>query len=404
MRIKPFQIAAVCLLAVTATAVTGCQKSAETTSNAAVTKEQPEVAVKIETVQEGELGDTSKVLGEVAANTNVSIPAKAAGTLTKLYVKKGDTVRNGQVIAELDQVNYQLGVKQAEAALQQANAALQQAKEANGAGGVSPYELATRGLEIAQNNYLKVKALVDSNAVPKAQLDQAESSLIQAQSQLNQAKQGAASIDVAQAAVNSAQVGVERARQSLDDTIVRATADGMITSLPFEVGATVGPQAPVATLININPVLVKVNVSENNLSKFKKGLELDIAVPSQSLSVKGKVSYVAPSADAQSKMFPIEIEVANPEQKLLPGMKVDVLVKDLESKKGLLLSTDAIIEENGKKYVFVVEGDKAVKREVIISEGNTSKVIVQQGASSGDKAVVKGQTQLKDQSKVRITQ
>lgn len=77
-------------------------------------------------------------------------------------------------------------------------------------------------------------------------------------------------------------------------------------------------------------------------------------------------------------------------------------MNDLEEKKGLLISTDAIIEEEGKKVVYVIEGDTAVKREIVLTEGNTKQVIVESGLNAGDKVVVKGHSQLKDQAKVVV--
>lgn len=362
------------------------------------------VTVKVEEVKEGEVNEPIRLLAEVSANANVAIVPKVSGTLREIYVKKGDAVKNGQVLAKLDQTDYILGVRQAEAALEMANASLKQAREGNGAAesGHSSYEIAKRGLEIAQANYDRTKALFEAGAASQSQLEQAEAALHQAQSQLNQAKQGMAAIEVAEAGVRQAQVGLERANSSLNDTVIRATADGIVSSIHYDTGALVGPQGPVFTLIDLDPVLVKLNVSENNLAKFKTGMEVDLNVPAQSAAVKGKVKYVGLQADAQSKMFPVEIEVANPDRRLVPGMKAEVLAKDPESKKGLLLPTDAIMEQDGKKYVYVTEGDKAVKREVTVSEGNSSKVVVLQGVNAGDKVVVKGQSNLRDQAKIRL--
>lgn len=396
----------------TTTLMAGCGKSEEAASkdvegNGAATEEVKPLAVSIAEVKEGSLNSTDKIIGEISANTNISILSKVSGTLVSLSVKKGDQVKNGQVVGKLDQSDYLLGVKQAEAALGVAQAQLKQAQSVNGSNVAgSSYDLAKRAMELAQENYNRTKALVDSGADSTSSLEQMEAALIQAKTTLNSAAKGdaqsTASVDVGQAGVKQAHVGVEKAKSSLKDTLIKATADGIITDVMVEVGDAVNPQMPVASLINIDPAIVKVNITENNLSKFKQDTKLEIFVPSQSKKLQGRVTYVGLEASSPSKMFPVEIEVRNADRSILPGMKVDVMVKDLAGRKGLLVATEAILEVDGKKMVYVVEGDKAAKREVVLSEGNSSFVVAESGLNSGDKVVIKGQSQLKDQSLVRI--
>lgn len=397
-----------------ASLMTGCGKATETSTEegatTAVTAEEIKpIAVSVTQIGEGTLSSTDKILGEISANTNISILSKVPGTLVELSVKKGDRVKNGQVIGRLDQTDYLLAVKQAEAQLGYAQANLNQAQSVNGinvAG--SSYDLAKRAGELAQANYDRTKALVDSGAAPASQLEQVETALIQAKTQLNQAAKGdansTATIEVAKAGVKQAQVGVEMAKSTLKDTMVKATADGIITDVMVEVGDAVGPQMPIASLINFDPAIVKVNVTETNLAKFNKGSELDLFVPSQGKNLKGKVTYVGFEASAQSKMFPVELQIANADLSILPGMKVDVMVKDLAGKKGVLVPTEAILEVDGKKIVYVVESDQATKREVVLSEGNSTHVIAESGLNAGEKVVVKGHSQLKDQAKVRVVE
>lgn len=396
-----------------ASLMTGCQNSTKATSSEGQTAAEVEnakpIAVSVATIKEGTLSDSTELMGEISANTNISILSKVPATLVQLSVKKGDKVKNGQVIGSLDQADYILKVKSAEAELARAQAQLKQAQSINSANSAGiPYDLAKRSLDLAQTQYDRTKVLFESGAVSSSQLEQAEAALLQAKMQLNLNEksdaQSSTTVEVAQAGVKQAQVGVEMAKSALKDTFIKATADGIITDVMVEVGDAVNPQMPVATLLNFDPAIVRVNVTEQNLSRFKKDTVLEIDIPSQNKTLQGKVTYVGIEASSQSKMFPVEIEINNPDLSALPGMKVNVKVKETEGKKGLLVPTDAILEANGKNMVFVVEGDQAMKREVVLAEGNTSFVIVASGLSAGDKVVVKGHSQLNDQSKVRIAQ
>ncbi len=426
--------------------VTGCGKTEETVApvGEGETAEAALIPVGIEEIKEGTLNHSDRLIGEISANTNIALYAKVPGTLVELQVKKGDTVKNGQVIGKLDPKDYQIAVKQAEAALAVANANLNQAKSGKGlnpagtsqdlaAQGIElslgmyqrAKDSAEQGLRLSQANYDRMKALYEANAISakeieqeekallqaqtqyKAQIDQAESTLLQAKSQLNQAvkseAQTDAGIEVAHARVKQAQVDIERARNSLQDTQIKATADGIITDVKVEVGDGVSPQAPIAQLIHIDPAVVKLNVTEANRPKFKEGLELEITVPSLQKKMKARIMHVGLEASAHTKMFPVELHASNPDRSLLPGMKVDVMVTDLEVKKGLLLPTDAIVDRDGKKMVYVIQGGNiAVQREVVLTEGNTKQVLVESGVSAGEQVVVKGHSQLKDQALIRI--
>jgi HlyD family secretion protein len=465
MKQKWIGIGVTCLLSVSAlNACSPAKEASVVTANSATSQAKP-IAVSVQEVKEGVLQGGSKLLGEVSPSVSVSVIPKVSGTLASLPVKKGDIVKQGQVIARLDQTDYILGVKQAEATLNSAraslaqaqagvstakaslaqaqasvdvaNSSLAQAKSTHGvnAAGNTSYEIARQSVAIAQANYNRVKSLVDAGAASALELEQAESALLQAKSMLNQSAQadaqGKGAIEVAKssvkqaqvsadktakasiqqaiggekaarASVQQAQVGLERARTALNDTVMKAPITGIVSSVGYDAGELVSPQQPVVTIINVNPVLVKVNVSETMISKFAKGSIVDVEIPALGKTVKGKVTYAGVEADRQSKMFPVEIEIANGNGEILPGMKVNVLGSQMESQKGLLVSTDAIVEKDGKKYVYIVEGTRAIKRAIVTAEGNSTQVLVVNGLKAGDKVVVKGQTQLKDQSQIRI--
>lgn len=465
MRKKWIGIGVTCLLSVSALSACSPAKETGTVPAGSTASQEKAIAVSVQEVKEGVVQGGSKLLGEVSPNVSVSVVSKISGTLASLPVKKGDVVKQGQVIARLDQTDYIMGVKQAEAALNTsrasltqaqagvstakaslaqaqasvgvANSSLKQAESTHGvhAAGNTSYEIARQSVVIAQANYDRVKSLVDVGAASLVQLEQADSALLQAKNVLNQSAQadaqGKGAVEVAKssvaqaqvsanktaqasiqqamggekaarAGVQQSQVGLERARKALNDTAMKAPITGIVSEVGYHAGELVSPQQSVITIININPVLVKVSVSETMIAKFVKGATLDVEVPALGKTVQGKVTYAGVEADRQSKMFPVEIQIANGNGQILPGMKVNVLGSQMESQKGLLVSTEAIIEKDGKKYVYIVEGNRAIKRAIVTAEGNSTQALVVNGVNAGDKVVVKGQTQLKDQSQIRI--
>lgn len=391
-------------------------------------KVENSVDVQVEEVIEGELKDSGRLLAEVFANTDVSIYGKTTGTVSQILVKKGDTVKKGQVIGKLDQTEAQLKLRQAEAALAVAKANLEHSNKMGTSGQLANSQLKQaeqtfasvkrtmeQGLTLAQANYNRSKKLFEEKALSKgelenaenaylqaknqyqSQLDQAQTALINARSQVNTADKNGR---VTQASVQQGQVEVDISRNALENTLIKSTIDGIVTDIQVQEGDTINPQKPVATVINLDPMIVKVNVSEKSLASFKKGTQLNLQVPSQNIKVNGSITYVGLKAADQSKLFPVEIEVPNPKGTLLPGMKAEV--SSSHGQAGILIPTDAILERNGKSVAYVVNGERVAEKEISIASKGTEKTLIGSGVKPGDKVVIKGQSQLKDQAKIRI--
>ncbi|MED1918803.1 efflux RND transporter periplasmic adaptor subunit [Bacillus thuringiensis] len=391
-------------------------------------KVENSVDVQVEEVIEGELKESDRLLAEVFANTDVSIYGKTTGTVSQILVKKGDTVKKGQVIGKLDQTEAQLKLRQAEAALAVANANLEHSNKMGTSSQLANSQLKqaeqtfananrtiAQGLTLAKANYDRAKKLFEEKALSKSELDNAENAYLQAknqyQSQLDQAQIALINARtqvntadkngrVTQANVQQGKVEVDISRNALENTLIKSTVDGIVTDIQVQEGDTINPQKPVATVINLDPMIVKVNVSEKALASFQKGIQLDLQVPSQNIKVKGSITYVGLKASDQSKLFPVEIEVPNPKGTLLPGMKADV--SSIKGQAGILIPTDAILERNGKWVAYVVNGERVAEKEISIASKGTEKTLIGSGVKSGDKVVIKGQSQLKDGAKIRI--
>ncbi|GEC87675.1 efflux RND transporter periplasmic adaptor subunit [Brevibacillus brevis] len=391
-------------------------------------KVENSVDVQVEEVTEGELKESDRLLAEVFANTDVSIYGKTTGTVSEILVKKGDTVKKGQVIGKLDQTEAQLKLRHAEAALAVANANLEHSNKMGTSSELANSQLKqaeqtyasaqrtiAQGLTLAQANYDRAKKLFEEKALSKSELENAENAYLQAknqyQSQLDQAQTALINARtqvntadkngrVTQANVQQGKVEVDISRNALENTLIKSTIDGIVTDIQVQEGDTINPQKPIATVINLDPMIVKVNVSEKALASFQKGTQLDLQVPSQNIKVKGSISYVGLKASDQSKLFPVEIEVPNPKGTLLPGMKAEVSSK--KGQAGILIPTDAILERNGKSVAYVVDGERVAEKEISIASKGTEKTLIGSGVKPGDQVVIKGQSQLKDGAKIRI--
>ncbi|CAH0538725.1 efflux RND transporter periplasmic adaptor subunit [Vibrio marisflavi] len=216
---------------------------------------------------------TFKVLelyGRTAPNKQAKISAEYPGSVVGLKVKKGDSVKKGQVIAQIDK----------------ADLAIQLAKA-------------------------------------KAMLKVREKEFIASKSLRNRGLQGEVAFFTAEAALVDAKADMESAKRNLANTEVRAPFDGVVDDLPVELGDYVAIGDPVAHLIDINPLVIEADVSERYIQFIKPKLQARVTFVDGS-KVSGFVRYVSKVSSTSTNTFPVDIEVDNHAQKIPAGVSSEV--------------------------------------------------------------------------------
>ncbi|HEX2513083.1 MAG TPA: efflux RND transporter permease subunit, partial [Chloroflexota bacterium] len=319
--------------------------------------------------------------------------------------------RREQIAFDLQQAEE--GVKQAEA--QQAKAAspspydVQQAQEAaraaqaqaEGAAAQAQAAQAQAGAAGAQTD-----ALRSQRSGSEAQAAAANSQAAAAQAQVRGAEAQLAlrqnpftteDVAAAQAAVQQAQAALDVARTQRDDAFVTAPADGVISARPATVGALVGPQAPIATLVS-DAVEITAPVEEAQFPRIQPGQAVVITTPAYpGEQFSGSVLSITPSADTRSRAFTARIRPDDPLGRIRPGMFVQVSIATAERPAVPVIPRDALVQRAGQPSVFVVGADnKAALRPVQtgISAGGTVEIV--QGVQPGEKVVVVGVEDLQD--------
>jgi RND family efflux transporter MFP subunit len=191
----------------------------------------------------------------------------------------------------------------------------------------------------------------------------------------------------------------------LENTILTSPISGIVTARNYDEGDMYAMAQPLFVVQNITPVKMLVNISENNYSKVKKGMEVDIvadAFPGETF--KGKVNLVYPTIDARSHTFPVEIIVDNKDEKLRPGMFARVTV-NYGTNYRVVVPDNAVLKQVGAddKYVYVVNEDNTVTYTPVklgVRMGDKYEII--SGLDDGATIVTTGQTRLKNNIKVDI--
>ncbi|KQL44584.1 transporter [Brevibacillus choshinensis] len=396
------------LLAISLVAGCSSPQAAETPTE----KTESATPVQVEQVATGTVNSESGLTAKLAPSEEVQITPKVNGKITSLPVKLGQHVNKGQLLFKIDEQDLSNSVQQAEAAYRVAQANLKQTNSSSDQGLVQArngLKQAEQALADAKLNQQRMHQLFTQGAISSQQMEQANTQLTNAQTsfanaqQSLQAAQQKTGTQVSEASVNQSAVSLQNARESLANATVTAPISGFVSSVTGAVGQMAGQQ-PVVVIVNTNPLLVKANLSEADITKVKVGTAVKVNVQSTGNTIDAKVTAVSPVMDSSLKAYPIEITIPNADNALKSDMVVNVTFPNVssEQKDSLVISRKAVFEREGKQYVFKLEGDVAKQVEVATGAGSSDTIEITSGLAAGDQIVVKGQTLLHDGSKVSI--
>lgn len=332
--------------------------------------------VEVASVMARALAEEFSIAGTVTPFAEAKLSSRVTGRVSSVYVNVGQRVTQGETLLTIEQSDYFNALKQAEANL--AMAAANSIK-------------AETGYENARLNYKRNEDLFNQGAVSKSQLEVAKGQLAEAES----------GYKANQAQLLQYEAMLEKARSDYSNTEVKAPFSGVVAKRLAEVGEMVSQQAPVFSLIEDEPLLVKVNLPENVVSKVSAGQQVEIYVGAADKTYKGTVKSIAPQADSQTKAFAAEIILPEVKQEVKPGMVADLRIKTREVDGALVVPADALLDEDSGSGVFVIENGVAYHRKVttgIVGKGYTQVV---SGLQQGEKVAVRGNHLLVDGMKVR---
>lgn len=419
---------------------------------AASTTAQQATPVQVAKVTKGSINDSTGIIGSFAPKETAQVSPKISGKIQSINLTVGQKVNKGDTLFTIDQKDLRDSIKQSQESYQVALANLKQA-ESGAAQSVQQAESsvdqaksalvqqdntitqaqtslvdAQSSVRDAQNTLNRNQQLFSAGALSQSELEQsqiahrravtavenaqitlhnAQTSKESAQTTYNNAQkslrlaQQKTGIDVARASVNQAKSSLDTARSQLVDTVVKAPISGTISVVTGTQGQMVSAQSAVATIANTNPIIAKVNVSESELLKLQVGSSVTVGVDSLNKRIEARVSAVNPVMDNDLKAYPVEISVPNGSGELKSGMVVTVYMKS-EAPKNILVSQDAITEQAGKKYAYVVEGTVAKRVEVQTGQESAKQVEVTKGLAEGQNVVVKGVSLLTDGAKINV--
>ncbi len=379
----------------------GCGSDGE--KKAANKAEQKPAAVNI-TVAKSESRDiasTIQATGSLVADESSNVAPKAAGKLANINVNVGQFVAAGSVIAKVDDRDARLQLASAEAAVKRAEAGVLQAEARLGLGRNAKFEAsAIPEVRAANANYQQMLAelrqseanekryreLVESGDVAMVAYEQyrtqrdtsrarAEAARQQLDAAVNTARQNNQAIASAMADVESAKTQVANARQSIDDTIVRAPFSGFVSSRAVAVGEFVNSATSIATILRTNPIKVQIRIAEADVPAVTLGRGVSIQVEAyKERRFAGVVTAVNPAVETTSRSATVEAQIENGDNSLRQGMFASVRITRDGGSKGVFVPKSAVYNDEATQSYRVF----------VVKEGVVQLRVVQLGAEEGD--------------------
>jgi multidrug efflux pump subunit AcrA (membrane-fusion protein) len=347
-------------------------------------KDQQNIMVSTALASSQEIETQLQFSGVLLPAQTIDIASKINGQVTTLGSNVGSTVKTGDILLKLDTDSLNVQLAAAQAALQGAQAAAQAAQ--------NQADISKVNLDSAQRNYDHSKALFDAGALSQSQLDDAQDKLTIAREQYANASGPA--LAQAQAAVNSSSANIKNLNLQISNAVITSPISGIITTQNISVGQNIMANSPLISLADTSTLKLKTTVEQDKVASLTLGQAMDITVDSYPEQVfPGTVTSLGPIALSTGEVFPLEISLKN-DAGLLAGLSAHTsLVKKTQ---GLAIPAEALIEDNGESYVFVLADNKAAKRVVKTGPANGQAVIILDGLQEGERVAVSSLNVLTD--------
>lgn len=328
--------------------------------------ETPVRPVKVVEIAEAASTRTLSYSGSIRARSDIAAGFRVAGKIVERKVNIGDRVKAGDVLARLDDTDYMLSQRSAEAALMSAE----------------------RQVETADFAMKRAEQLFERQVVPKAQLEQAQ--LVYRQ---------------AVAGRDSAKAALSQARNQVDYSLLKADRDGIVTAVNADAGQVVAAGSPVVTVAVDGEKEVSISVPETDIFAFKPGLSVDVGLWSDvALQLSGTVREVSGSADPGSRTFAVRISLPD-DARVLLGMTANVTASAENGTPSYSLPLSALARDaSDKPLVWTVDraAETVHARPVTVAEFSGSGVRIADGLKPGDLVVVAGTQFMTEDLKVKL--
>jgi len=350
-RNRGWQVAAVAVAGMAAAGCGGSEAGASEDAEAFVKV----VNVETTTVERRSFAATVRLTGEAEPETDVTVSAEESGVVARFVARRGQRVARGDAIARIDDAVLASQVEEARAMAQ-----------------------------LAEDRYVRQRRLWEEEQIGS------EIAYLQAKSE-----------------AEASAARLEQLRTRLARTVIRAPVAGTVDEHLVDAGEIVQPGTPVARLVDASRLEISGGVPERYAPRVSPGASAEITfdiLPGRVFD--GEISFVGSAVDRQSRTFPIEIAMDNPDGEVKPYMIANVRVLMRRIEDAIVVPRDVLLRtEEGQQAIVVEEGENgpvAVARDVTLGATSENEVVVTSGLEAGDRLVVRGHQLVDPGDRVRI--
>lgn len=357
--------------------------------------------VKAAKVKKGDLILNVNSNGIIKANKEIEVTSKLNESIVELNVYEGKRVNKGDLLIKLDPREYELAVEEAESALLKAKVELVLLYKS------SPIEFSQQStadsikneIDLLDQFYKKGKLTKEEYEEKYEALDLDYILTGVMRDNVLKNKSGYTS------AINS----LKRAKLNLEYTEIKAPFSGVISDFDLAIGQRVSSGEKLFNLIDDSKLLIQTGVLESEAVKIKVGAEAKVSINafSENTKANGKVKYVSPEVNPETKTCKVIVELYNTSNKIKPGMYADVLIEVERLKDRILIPTEALLVRDKRNLIFMAEDSLAKWNYVEIGKQNDKYIEVISGNNqpieTGMLVLVDGQYTLDHDAKINIT-
>ena len=313
-------------------------------------KNQKKTNVRIKQVNLESLSIQSTYVGYLLPNKRVLMRSEIDGVIEKIDFEEGDEITKGKRLVDISTKEHRLKLK-----------------------------IAITDSNLADINIKRDEKLAAQNLIPNAQLDQTKTR------------------------AESASLNKELAEISLNKSLISSPLKGTIKTRHIKVGEFVRKGDKLVEILDIDRILVKVNIPEQEILSIQVGQNVEVALYiMEKKTFLGRVKNIGLEADSSNRTFPVEILVDNKERQLRAGMLARATFTKNVDQDQIVIPRHTVLERDQGRVVYVFEDGKAFRRDITIGLSQLDQVQVVQGLNKGELIVVEGHTKLTDGEEVNV--
>ncbi|HEU0037729.1 MAG TPA: efflux RND transporter periplasmic adaptor subunit, partial [Verrucomicrobiae bacterium] len=328
--------------------------------------------------------------GYVTARRAATVSSKVTGKVIEVLVEEGMKVKEGQILARLDDSNAQASLELAKAQLDSAKSALAETRA----------RLTQADLELR-----RVSDLARSNIAAQADLDRAE-----AEAQALRAR-----LEQQQSEVTVAERQLALWQQQLEDTVIRAPFSGIVTTKDSQPGEMISPisagggftRTGICTIVDMDSLEIEIDVNESYIHRVQPGQSVEATLDAYpAWKIPCKVIAIIPTADRQKSTVKVRVGFDKLDPRILPEMSVKVGFRETDSgapaaSTTVTVTKSALQQQGGRDVVWVVQNGRAERRAVTVSSMGGDESVISAGVSGGERVVVNPPAGLKNGDPVK---